>query len=338
MADVAGIRIDEGLADILNRLRQAGKQEKKVEQEEQNSDNKEQTVKTDITTKLVDVPLSQNQDDETNDNEDVKTEIPEDKEVLRENMLPWFLSSDRDTKLIHYFKLTNNNTVEHATVPADKTANDLAAIKLNKNYLCDIDYYKSQHYVLFVKRMDSDYSYSRSFIATNESVVVEDTQFVNDDNNPTLTKAPTEDIETTVADCDKYTHFVVFTDLGVADFIARTDDIDYPYNEDLSKWFEKVSNNATIKNANYSRNPNSNNVDVIRDFKYNLVTMKRPGVFTLDSMDNDDPSYQLNIKLKDCFTCIPNNNIIKCFKCYSDSANKSTDDFRRFVNKYFDIM
>lgn len=337
MSVIGGVRIDEGLADILKKLKETESKEK--ESDKNNEDNSVEVEKakesfTDLSTDKVSKVVQL-------DTKEVKPTADTDGDSIDDEILPWFTKNDKDTDLIHYLKLDENGKIVSATIRADKSIGDLAALKLKSNYLCDVDYYKSKHFVLFVKKLNSDYEYSRSFIATNEdtkkNIVVEDTTFVDD--NPELLKVPTENVTTLVADSTSYTHYIVFTDLGVADFISN-DDMIYSINsDDLSKWFEIVSNSSLIKNAKFDKNKLvlSDKAESIRDFKYNLITVRRPGIFTLDSMDNDDPNYHLNIKLKDEFSFIPGDSVLKCIKSYS-SGNKSIGEFRRFIDRYFDII
>lgn len=342
MAVIGGVQIDEGLADILKKLKETDKKEEVKEKEDNPQEDQNNIDTNNITT----LPTEKFSSTVSLDNDEMKVSTELNNDSLSDDILPWFKKSDKDTELIHYLKLDENGKVVSATVRADKAIGDLAAIKLKNNYLCDVDYYKSNHFVLFMKQLDSDYEYSRSFIATNEeashNITIEDTKFIEDDsNNPELNKVPTENVAALVADRTKYTHYIVFTDLGVADFISN-DDAMYLANsiQDLSKWFEFVSNNALIKNARFDRSSLLSMdplVNSIRDYKYNLITIRRPGVFTLDSMDNDDSNYHLNIKLKDEFSFIPSDNILKCFKLYSN-GNKSIDDLRKFIDRYFNII
>jgi hypothetical protein len=339
MSVIGGVRIDEGLADILKKLKETESKEKEKEKDQAAVDNadddntKEETPVNSSNSKVPSVVQL--------DAKEVKSVANTDNDTLDNDVLPWFTKNDKDTDLIHYLKLDDNGKIVSATIRSDKSIGDLAALKLKSNYLCDVDYYKSKHYVLFVRQLNSDYEYSRSFIATNESakenIIVEDTTFVDD--NPELTKVPTENVTTLVADSTSYTHYIVFTDLGIADFISNDDMIYSINNQDLSKWFEIVSNSSLIKNANFDKNKLllSDKAELIRDFKYNLITIRRPGIFTLDSMDNDDPDYHLNIKLKDEFSFIPGDSILKCLKSYSN-GNKSIGEFRRFIDRYFDII
>ena len=349
MADIGGIRIDEGLADILSKLRQSNSKNK----EETERSAADQAVNANIhdndTKSLVDRFSSQVK---INPNNLIQSFTRQDYSDLEsagfteESILPWLSYSDRDTENIHYI----NSKFDLVTTKSNKTPNDIAALKMSKDFLCECDYFKSRHYVLYVRQLNSDYSYSRSLVAANESVknnlIVEDTLVIDEfDNQPTLKKVPTENITGSVVDSYQYFHFVVFTDLGIADFVANSDDISYPYsyqnNRELNEWFETISNTVIIKNARFDSNKQyelSDEVNNILDYKYNLISMRRPGVFTLDSDSNQDSSYNITIKLKDQFSFIPTNSIISCLKRYATSSTKSIDDFKQFLNRYFEVM
>ena len=66
--------------------------------------------------------------------------------------------------------------------------------------------------------------------------------------------------------------------------------------------------------------------------------MHMPGVITLDSVDNEDPGYQVHIRLKDEYSFIPLNKLLKCIRYYASHDEKSFDEFRRFINQYFDVV
>ena len=348
MADVGGIRIDEGLADILSKLRQADSKKAKPTQKSsavEKALGDEYASTSDSSAKsLVDrfssqVKVNTSGLSQTFSKQDYK-EL-ESVGFTEEDILPWFSYSDRDNENIHYM----NSKFELKSTKAGKTANDVAALKMSKDFLCECDYFKSRHHVLFVRQLDSDYSYSRSFIAANESVkndiIVEDTQIVESDE-PTLKKVATENISQEVVDSYKYFHFVVFTDLGVADFVAKSDDISYPYSyqeSELDSWFEVSSNTVPMVCARFDSNKQyvlSDEVNNIRDYKYNLISMRRPGIFTLDSDDNNDPEYKVTIKLRDEYSFIPLKSIVSCLRKYA-SGGKSIDDLKRFLNRYFEV-
>jgi hypothetical protein len=349
MADVGGIRIDEGLADILSKLRQSESSKAKS--------SKSSAVATALADKasdssdksLVDrfssqVKVNTSSLIHTFTNQDYKS--LESAGFTEEDVLPWLSYSDRDTENVHYI----NSKFELVSTKISKTPNDAAALKMSKDFLCECDYFKSRHFVLHVRQLDSDYSYSRSFIAANESarnnIIVEDTQVIDEaENQPTLKKVATENLAGDVVDSYKYFHFVVFTDLGIADFVANSEDISYPYaynsNKELDEWFENVSNTVIMQNARFDSNKQyelSDEVNNIRDYNYSMISMRRPGVFTLDSDSNQDSNYKLTIKLKDEFSFIPTNSIISCLKRYSISTKKSIDDFKRFLNRYFEVL
>jgi hypothetical protein len=162
-----------------------------------------------------------------------------------------------------------------------------------------------------------------------------------DNSKPVLNKVPTESVSDIVVNVDKYYHYVVYTDLGTVDFLVRQDDLSFPFGEsNLSKWFEETSNYVQIKRAKYEVNPRllSDEANAVKDFKYDIITMHRPGVITLDSVDNQDANYKVTIKLKDEFSFIPINRILGCLKYYASHNTKSIDDFRRMLNKYFDVF
>lgn len=349
MADVGGIRIDEGLADILSKLRQSN-----LSKDQPSNSSAVTTALADKASdssakSLVDrfssqVKVNTNNLIQSFTRQDYKNlEVAE---FIDEDILPWLSYSDRDTDNIHYI----NSKFEQVSTKANKTPNDIAALKMSRDFLCECDYFKSKHYVLHVRQLDSDYSYSRSFIAANESaknsIVVEDTQIVdNIENQLTLEKVPTENLTSNVVDSYKYFHFIVFTDLGIADFVAKSDDVSYPYSyqnsKELDDWFESVSNTAILNNARFDSNKQYELPDTINsiiDYDYNLISMRRPGVFTLDSDSNQDSSYKVTIKLKDEFSFITTNSIISCLKRYSTSSKKSIDDLKRFLNRYFEVM
>lgn len=331
---------DAGIAMILQRLKDAKlhaqeKDESPKQDEESTETNAQQSlVASEQESQVESLPsyVIDRKDDQ---------QVPEyidEEDLSEESILPWFLKSDKDLKMLHYITFDNSGNLVYNSIKTDRPANDLASLKLRDNYACDIDYYKSRHFVLCVKQFDSDYSYSRSFAKLDEC---KQTISEADDSKPVLTRVSTEDVSTLVANADKYWHYVVFTDLGVADFIVRKDDITYPYGEaNLSKWFEEVSNYTVLKNTEYRSNARdiSDEAAAIREFKYDIITMHMPGVITLDSVDNEDPSYQVHIKLKDEYSFIPLNKMLKCLRYYASHDEKSFDEFRRFINKYFDIV
>ena len=349
MANIGGVRIDEGLADILSKLRNS-EADKKSKSAQQEATTASADKASDSSAKsLVDRFSSQVN---VNTSNLVQTFSRSDYKELEssgfteEDILPWLSYSDKDTENIHYI----NSKFELVSTKASDTPNDVAALKMSKDFLCECDYFKSRHYVLHVRQLDSDYSYSRSFIAANESarnnIVVEETRIIDESElQPTLKKVATENITGDVVDSYKYFHFVVFTDLGIADFVAKSDDISYPYSyhsgKELDDWFESISNTVIMKSARFDSNKQyelSGELDNIRDYNYNMISMRRPSVFTLDSDSNQDSDYKVTIKLKDEFSFIPTNSIISCLKRYSTSSKKSIDDLKRFLNRYFEVL
>lgn len=335
---------DAGIAMILQRLKDAKlhaqeKDESPNADEESTEANTEQSLVSSEPDAEPDVQVSSlpSQVIDRRDDPQVPEHIAEE-DLSEESILPWFLKSDKDLKMLHYITFDDSGNLVYNSIKTDRPANDLASLKLRDNYACDIDYYKSRHFVLCVKQFDSDYSYSRSFTKLDEC---KQTISEADDSKPVLTRVPTEDVSNLVANADKYWHYVVFTDLGVADFIVRQDDITYPYGEsNLSKWFEEVSNHTVLKNTEYKPNTRdiSDEAASIREFKYDIITMHMPGVITLDSVDNEDPSYKVHIKLKDEYSFIPLNKLLKCIRYYASHDEKSFDEFRIFINQYFDVV
>lgn len=333
MADLDNIKTDAAIASILKKLKNTGKSNKNkdtVPVESQTQEEHELVVDTsDI--------IVNNTSDEFSHTQKVNKYI-----------LPWFSEKDLDSEFIHYVKLANNSRLDYDKVRYDVSPSEMAALKLQKNYLCDIDYYKSEHYILCVKQIDSDYNLSRSDVASSgvSDIEVEETKFIDNENIVTesitncesnLEKESTEDALSEALIIPEYTHFVVFTDLGVVDFIALKNDVEYPYTTDnLSLWFEEVSNYIPIKQPRF--NVNTDSCKSIKDFKYDLITMHIPGIISLDSSDNEDSNYSLTLKIKDEFSFIPLSRLLSCLKYYSTSSLKSIDDFRHFVCKYFDLI
>lgn len=331
---------DAGIAMILQRLKDA-KLHAQEKDESPNADEESAEVNeqpslmaSEPDVKVASLP---SQVIDRRDDPQVPERIAEE-DLSEESLLPWFLKSDKDLKMLHYITFDDSGNLVYNSIKTDRPANDLASLKLRDNYACDIDYYKSRHFVLCVKQFESDYSYSRSFAKLDEC---KQTISEADDSKPVLTRVPTEDVSNLVANADKYWHYVVFTDLGIADFIVRQDDIAYPYGEvNLSKWFEEISNHIVLKNTEYKHNTRdiSDEAESIREFKYDIITMHMPGVITLDSVDNEDPSYQVHIKLKDEYSFIPLNKLLKCLRYYASHDEKSFDEFRIFINQYFDVV
>lgn len=330
MSEIDNIKTDAGIALILKRLKKAGNKDTPSTEPVKESDS-------------FDTDISQPSAETANSLVAANT--------CNKHMfiLPWFSPDDKDSEFIHYVKLDTNGCLAYDKVRYDVSPSELAALKLQKNYLCDIDYYKSKHFVLAVKQIDSDYNISKSDVALldKDSIEVEEISFV-DGNESTvtesyspcdacLTKTATEDALSQVMQLPTYKHFVVFTDLGIVEFIAADCDIEYPYTtENLSRWLEETSNCVQLKQPKYTSNEDVDSS--IRDFKYDLITMHIPGIISLDSSDNENSDYSLTLKVKDEYSFIPLSRILGCFKYYATSSLKSIDDFRRFVCRYFDII
>lgn len=351
MEGIDDIKTDAHIANILKRLKDAAPAKKA---KEENDDVVEQTKEDNnprsLEVSVKDIPVESIPRPVIDRKEDIKVnDTLEDHKFVEEGILPWFSKTDKDINLLHYIKLNNAGNLEYCSIKTDRPAEVIASLKIKPDYLCDIDYYKSRHYVLYAKQLDSDYTYNRTYTPENKVIVIDETQIVSDEStanesagtSPELVKITSDDLTAEVACSDKYTHCVVFTDLGIADFIGKSDEVICSCcNPDLNKWFEETSNYIQLKNTEYDANPRVISEDAanIRDFKYDIVTMHRPGIITLDSVDNNDPDYQVHIKLKDEFNFIPMSRVLCCLKDYSLNSNKSIDDFRRFINRYFDII
>lgn len=348
MEGIDDIKTDASIANILRRLKDTTPKNPTKDDSNTSStehDTTEQTPESSSTHDVKEIPdavVIRKNDQHVND-------YLEDKDFTEDEILPWFSKADKDLDLLHYIKLNDYGDVEYCSIKTDRPAEIIASLKIKPDYLCDIDYYKSKHYVLYVKQIESDYAYSRLYTPESKIIVIDETQIVSDDSivsesattNPDLVKIPSDDLAATVTCYDKYTHYVVFTDLGVADFIARSDEATCSCcSADLNKWFEETSNYIQLKNTEYDANPRviSNEASSLKDFKYDIITMHMPGVITLDSVDNNDPDYKVHIKLKDEYSFLPMNRILGCLKNYSLSDKKGIDDFRRFINRYFDII
>ena len=371
MTDVAGIRIDEGLADILTRLKKANveqrkeKEEKEAAQEKQEESPKVVNPLERCSTQILSNKLS------LGTKEDAIQEIKE-SSFQEADILPWFDEADIDTAYIHYITITDEGLMAYNKVKADKSVGDIAALKLKNDYVCDVTYFKSPHYVLCVNQSESNYPNDRVFTATNESLIdaatsdrvntdditVEETvlddiydgaeKFTDTDNVSDLVEEPDSfeaqkevPVNSVVTDNPNnvYTHYTVYTDTGVIAFVARQSDVYYP-SGNLSEWLEETSNQVVVKRTSFKSNKADEQQDAvkqIKDYTYNLITMQRPAVFTLDSMDNEDPEYQIHIKLKDEYSFIPTTGVIGCLKHYAN-GHKDVESLKRFLNMYFEVF
>lgn len=322
-----GLRTDEGIADILKRLKSSGATKASTVEVQS-----EPTAQEEATNVVVETPAEAEQVQvaqvaETPEAVQTTTDDSSTMLLKESDILPWFTESDKDLKAIHYITFDQSGNIVYNTAKSDLTTESIAALKVSDDYVCDIDYYKSKHFVMCVSQSPSNYSDGMAFTPSNESAA------------QTLTKASTE--TASVADDSRYIHYVVFTDLGIADFLAKLNDAPFPYGEsNLSKWFEEISNHTQLRNTKYTPNDRqiSDKANAIKDFKYDIITMHRPGVITLDSVDNQDQDYKVNIRLKDEYDFIPLNRILGCLKFYASHTNKTIDDLRRMIDKYFIIM
>lgn len=358
MANVEDIKTDPQIADILKRLKNTSKSVSKKDSDVDLSDKQEvKNEKPSYAIPAKEIPVAKSSESVPRKEEQIsdnstevsvsldssdslpETKISNDKKeevTFTEDyeILPWFSKSDKDLNYIHYIKLDDSGNIEYVKVKNDISAEELAALKLKNDFICDVDYYKSKHYVLCVKNVDSNYAASRSYVPKDESLIRESV----DDQD--MVKVDSDRLQAVASDTDRYYHYVVYTDLGIANFIVRQDDVPYPYGEtDLNKWFEKISNRVQIKNPLFEKNylRVSEDSEKIKEFKYDIITMHRPGVITLDSIDNQDQDYQLHIKLKDEFSFLPMNRVLGCLKLYSSDSKKSFNDFRKFIDTYFDV-
>ena len=348
MADIEDIKTDPQIANILQRLKNTSKSVVKKKDDDLSSSYKDNqslsNEKPSYAISAKEIPVAKSSDsipkkevavDANKDATSIEKKTEEVVTFTDEDILPWFSKSDKDLNFIHYIKFNESCNIEYDKVKNDISPEDLAALKLKSDYVCDIDYYKSNHYILCVKNIDSNYSASRSFSPSDDDRTV-----VKESLDDDMRKLDSDRLSSLVVDTDRYFHYVVVTDLGVADFLVRQDDVPYPYGEsDLNKWFEEVSNHVQIINPRFEKNSLlvSEESEKIRDFKYDIITMHRPGVIVLDSVDNSDSSYQLHIKLKDEFSFLPMNRVLGCLKFYATSKKKTVGDFRKFIDRYFDV-
>lgn len=257
-------------------------------------------------------------------------------------ILPWFTNSDRDTKEFHYIKYNDNDLVYASTSIHD--VDSLALLKLQPSFICDIDYFKSRHYVLLVKQLDCNIKELPQDETDDSMISLEDTKVVSDINIQATEPVGSLELDNyncanTILSTCKYNRYIVYTDLGLIEFIAKSEEVPYPYsNTDLNLWLEEVSNKIILTKPKFKSIKPMFNIDDIREFKYDIITMHQPGVITLDSVDNHDASYQLNIKLKNEYSFLPLSKILMCLKHYSTSNDKSILEFRNFIAEYFDLV
>lgn len=354
MDNIDDLKTDANIAAILKKLKDTSKDSKKDNSNSKTEDAAPTAVAKSLEVPAKEIPVENVTNSEVSqENNTSVNNSTEECSFAEDDILPWFSKADKDINLLHYIIMNDSGNLEYCSIKTDRPAESIASLKIKPEYLCDVDYYKSKHYVLYVKQLESDYSYSRLYTPeskqVSDNITVDDTQIVSDDvatnesatTNPVLVKTTSDDLTATVACSDKYNHYVVFTDLGIADFIAKADEVTCPCcSPDLNMWFEQVSNHIKLKNPNYDANKRviSDAASSVRDFKYDIVTMHRPGVITLDSVDNNDSDYRVCIKLKDEYSFLPMNRILGCLKNFATNNNKGTDDFRRFINRYFDII
>ena len=151
MADIDNIsnkiQTDARIASILQKLREADEKDKSS-----NKNNDKETASDTVgskedTKKSVQEPRVQelaNSDKIVNQMKDlVDNKIHDDmisNNFVDELILPWFTQEDRDTEYLHYMHLENNGSTAYTRTKLNKSINDIASLKLKKDYLCDIDY------------------------------------------------------------------------------------------------------------------------------------------------------------------------------------------------------
>lgn len=372
MADIDNIsnkiQTDARIASILQKLRDADEKDKSSKKKnDKETDTGNVESKEDDTEKSVQEPRVQeprvqelaNSDKIVNQMKDVVDQkIHNDltsNNFVDNIVLPWFTPEDRDTEYLHYMKLDGDGSTTYSSVKLNKPLNDIASLKLKKDYLCDIDYYKSNHYVLLVERIMSDYNVNNTLMVSSDEteltvndIEINATEIIDSDDSISATtsiespKVNTNEYSQMVMKLAQYVRYIVFTDYGIADFVVKSTNVIQPtFNTDLNKWFEEISNYSLLKNTEFTPTCTSeiqNDINNIRDYKYDIITMHRPGIITLDSVDNNDSNYQVNLKLKDEFSFLPIDRILSCLKQYATNDNKSIDDLRFFINYYFDVI
>jgi hypothetical protein len=351
MNDVSNLAQDANIANILQRLKNVklpSEQNDDSEQivndaESEVNDTTQQIANNDDTSTLMQDATTANilqklKEADTNSNSnnyvsdiqdsvDTVVDIDDAKQSYTHVHVPWFNDSDLDTELIHYADFNDSGDLIYKVLKTKDHDYDLAKLRMQDNFAFDFDYYISKHNVLYVKQTDSNYL--RTFVKPScEGITIEepklelDVDAIDNTNNEVL-------------DSIRCTHYTVYTDLGVADFIVKTEDVQYPYTEDLNKWFANVSNHVSMIYANYTPNNIASVDDSIRDFKYDIITLHSADVIALDSIDNADSNYKLYLTLKDKFKFIPLNRIIFSLKQYV--KNPSITQFKQFVSNYFNI-
>ena len=307
MEGIENLKTDPTIGDILNKLKNAGEHRIVYEMKNTVDDSNDYNTDNVIEEKKDKIVENTEEDGRVEDTEPVcEDEVVDENinvqdiddpqhdgidQVDNEYMLPWMNESDLDTELLHYATFNNVGELEYHCINLDQSSdNEIAALKLANDFACEIDYYKSVHYVLSIR----------------------------EDTGPNNTYRLT-----------------VVTDLGVAEFSASEYLSLIFENNNYSKWFEEIPNYELLFDASFTPNETVDN-SIIKDHKYDIVTMLHPYMFSLDSSESDDE--EIIVKVKDEYTIIPLNRILGCIKYYSTSKLKSYDNFRSFINKYFDII
>lgn len=239
-----------------------------------------------------------------------------------DSVVPWLNINDKDTNSLHYLSLDDSGVIEHKSVPINKSISDIALLKLRKDYICDVDYYLSNHYVLLIDQHEVANCSDKSIINTTlaKCIQIDDTEITDDTDTVTPCSICANDKS-------KYYHYTIYTDLGVIEFDASQDELMYPYGEsDLNHWLEETSNCTSIINPNYMEHHKSKDLNITH---CDMITMHHPRVFTLDSSASDTDE-SLTIKVKDKYLFIPINRILKCLKF--------TKNLNSFISEYFEIL
>lgn len=323
MDNIENLKTDDRIADILKKLKEA---DKKASEKFATTSSNETQANTDSSNNIE------------NDNIEL---LDQTNNVYKFEPVPWLSALDLDTKYIHYIKFDDCGNLLRCEVQSSKSSRELATLKLQKDYVCDTDYYRSRHYVLCVKQLacnDQCFDILNSNSISN--IEIEDVSFVNTSVSNSASSVHYDEYKD-VINQTHYLKYIVFTDLGIAEFIAASDEVPYPYGElNLSKWFEEISNTVQLFNTSYKPNnciELTPLVNSIKGYKYDLITMNTPGCFTLDSSNSDSDS-KICLKLRPFFSFIPVNKLLSCIKHYATTNEKSTEEFKYFLNTYFEII
>lgn len=294
---------DPAIAMILQKLQETSNDEESTE--ETPSVNEDSETTDDLTNKKEDVENTEEQDNDnqSEDEEFVEEDIHCDA-CLEKYLLPWITLEDRDNDVLHY-AVFNGDTLIYKDADPKSSTDDIAKLKMSSDYACEIDYYKNNQYVLFVKqdKKDSSQNTAHYTVYTDLGVIEFD------------------------AAADKLTE-----DKDLNNWFEKL--CNYTELKDVQYKEYKLK---TAQKLNSSDNCNTN-ISSIKEFKYNIITMQVSGLISLDSIYNEDDHYKLHIKLKDEFKFIPLVRFLKCLKHYAESENKSFDNFKLYLSNHFDLI